>query len=58
MSRSTGYVASSVARLVASGRFRRPGVHPPEVLGASDGLLDCVLADLATRGVRCEARVL
>ena len=55
MSRATGYVATSVARLVAGGRFTRPGVHPPETLGASEGLLELVLADLAARGVRCGA---
>jgi lysine 6-dehydrogenase len=57
MSRSTGYVATSVARLVARGEFRSPGVHAPEVLGAVPGLLDGVLADLTARGVRCRARV-
>ena len=57
MSRSTGYVASSVARLLATGRFDLPGVHPPETLGATEGLLDHVLADLAARGVRCRATV-
>ena len=57
MSRSTGYVATSVARLVAAGDFRRPGVHPPETLGAIEGLLERVLADLAARGVRCRASV-
>jgi lysine 6-dehydrogenase len=55
MSRSTGYVATSVARLVLAGAFRRPGVHPPETLGAIDGLLERVLADLTARGVRCSA---
>ncbi len=55
MSRSTGYVATSVARLVASGRFTRRGVHPPETLGATEGLLERVLADLVARGVRCRA---
>ena len=35
-----------VARLVARGGFRRPGVHPPETLGAVPGILDGVLADL------------
>jgi lysine 6-dehydrogenase len=53
MSRSTGYVATSVARLVLRGGFRRPGVHPPETLGAIPGLLEGVLDDLAARGVRC-----
>lgn len=57
MSRSTGYVATSVARLVAGGGFRRPGVHPPETLGAIEGLLERVLADLAARGVHCRASV-
>ncbi len=57
MSRSTGYVATSVARLLAVGAFRRPGVHPPETLGATEGVLERVLADLATRGVRCRATV-
>ena len=57
MSRSTGYVATSVARLLARGGFRQPGVHPPETLGAIPGILDGVLADLAARGVRCRATV-
>jgi saccharopine dehydrogenase-like NADP-dependent oxidoreductase len=55
MSRSTGFVATSVARLVAGGRFRRPGVHAPEILGAEPGVLDHVIADLTARGVRCRA---
>ena len=57
MSRSTGYVATAVARMVLAGTFRRPGVHPPETLGAVPGLLDRVLADLAARGIRCRASV-
>ncbi len=57
MSRSTGYVATSVARLLAEDGFRRPGVHAPETLGAVEGVLDRVLADLAARGVRCRASV-
>jgi saccharopine dehydrogenase-like NADP-dependent oxidoreductase len=57
MSRSTGYVATSVARLVASGGFRRPGVHAPETLGRETGILDRVLSDLVARGVRCRASV-
>jgi lysine 6-dehydrogenase len=57
MSRSTGYVATSVVRLLARGGFRRPGVHAPETLGAIPGLLDGVLADLAARGIRCQGAV-
>ncbi len=55
MSRSTGYVATSVARMILGGSFRRPGAHPPETLGAEPGLLDRVLADLTARGIRCRA---
>jgi saccharopine dehydrogenase-like NADP-dependent oxidoreductase len=51
MSRTTGYPATIVARAIASGRFARPGVHPPEVLGREPGLLDHVLAELERRGV-------
>lgn len=52
MSRTTGFVASAVARLLLAGRFERPGVHPPEHLVEAPGLLEQVLADLAARGVR------
>jgi lysine 6-dehydrogenase len=52
MSRTTAFPATITARLLASGRFRRPGVHAPEVLGAEPGLLEHVLAELEQRGVR------
>ena len=57
MSRTTGFPATIVARWLADGRFRRPGVHPPEVLGAQPGLVQQMLHELAARGVRYEARV-
>jgi len=57
MSRTTGYPATIVARWLLEGRFRRPGVHPPEVLGAQPGLVQAMLHELAARGVRYEARV-
>ncbi len=57
MSRTTGYPATIVARWLAEGRFRRPGVHPPEALGADAALVDLMLKELAARGVRYEARV-
>ncbi len=56
MSRTTAFPATITARWLASGRFARPGVHPPEVLGAVPGLLDAMLAELATRNVRVTAR--
>jgi lysine 6-dehydrogenase len=57
MSRSTGYVATSVARLLLSGGFSRPGVHAPEALGREPGILERVVSDLVARGVRCRASV-
>jgi len=57
MSRSTGFVATAVVRLLLDGTFQRPGAHPPETLGAVPGVLERVLADLTARGVRCRARV-
>ncbi len=55
MSRTTGFTATSMARLLADQRFVRPGVHAPEVPGAEPGILDAVLGDLARRGVACVA---
>ncbi len=43
--------ATIVARLIAQGAFREPGVHPPEFLGARPGLADVVLGELGRRGV-------
>jgi lysine 6-dehydrogenase len=51
MSRTTGFPATIVARLLHEKRFTTPGVHPPETLGAVPGLLDAVLAELGRRGV-------
>ena len=56
MSRTTAFPATIVAGLLASGTFRRPGVHPPEVLGAEPGLLDLVRKELELRGVRTTFR--
>lgn len=51
MARTTGYTCTAVARLVASGAFRRAGICPPEYVGQAPGCADAVLADLAARGV-------
>jgi saccharopine dehydrogenase-like NADP-dependent oxidoreductase len=57
MSRTTGFPATIMAGLVAEGAFVRPGVHPPETIGAQPGLLRTVLRELESRGVRCRDRV-
>lgn len=54
MARSTGYTATAFARLVLEGRYREPGISPPEMVGAEPGMLDFVLEHLAARGVRVE----
>lgn len=51
MSRTTGYPASIVARMVAAGKFTEAGVHPPEDLGKVPGVLEHVLEALRARGV-------
>lgn len=56
MARTTGYTCTAVARLVASGAFRQPGVCPPEYVGQTPGCCDAVLSDLAARGVRFEVK--
>jgi saccharopine dehydrogenase-like NADP-dependent oxidoreductase len=50
MARTTGYTCTAVARLVASGRYGRKGISPPEFLGR-DGCWPWVRAELAQRGV-------
>jgi saccharopine dehydrogenase-like NADP-dependent oxidoreductase len=57
MSRTTGFTAAILARFLLDGRFARPGVHPPEIPAREPGIFDAMLAELAKRGVRCEARV-
>jgi saccharopine dehydrogenase-like NADP-dependent oxidoreductase len=54
MARTTGYTCTAVARLVAGGAFRLPGICPPEYVGQAPGCADAVLADLAARGVSFE----
>ncbi len=52
MARTTAYPCAIVARLIATGRYRRPGVSPPELLGQESGMLETVLQELESRNVR------
>ena len=56
MSRTTGFTATVMARLMLDGRFTRPGVHPPEVPALEPGVLDAMLRGLEARGVKYVAR--
>ena len=52
MSRTTAFPATSVLRLIAAGKIRKPGVHAPEMLASMPGIVDAVLADQRARGVK------
>ncbi len=51
MSRTTGFTATAMVRYMSETSFRRPGVHPPEILGASQECFESVLRCLAEKGV-------
>jgi len=51
MARTTGYTATMTARLIAGGRYSRPGISPPEYLGDVPGCVPFLLEGLAKRGV-------
>jgi lysine 6-dehydrogenase len=57
MARTTGYTATAAVRLLARGAWTRPGIVPPEHLGADETCFRAILADLEARGVRLEQRV-
>lgn len=54
MARTTGYTATAALRLLASGRFSRPGIVPPEWLGREEACFRFLVDQLAQRGVRLE----
>lgn len=51
MARTTGYTATMVARLVASGRWKAAGVVPPEKLAEDPKHVDFILDGLRERGI-------
>ncbi len=51
MARTTGYTCTAAVRLLAEGRYRRPGISPPEYIGREPGCLDFVVDHLRQRGV-------
>lgn len=51
MSRTTAFPNTIVARMVARGEIKRPGVNPPEELGRMPTVLDSVLRELEARNV-------
>lgn len=51
MARTTGYTCTGVARLLLNGAYSRPGICPPELIGADGHCFDQVLAHLAARNI-------
>jgi len=51
MARTTGYTATGAARLVLEGRYKHPGISPPEYLGKSEECFRFMVSHLAERGV-------
>lgn len=52
MARTTGFPCAIMARLLASGDYREPGVIPPEKFAPDDRVYDRLVRELAQRGVR------
>jgi lysine 6-dehydrogenase len=52
MARTTGFPCAIMARLLASGDYREPGVVPPEKFAADDHVYDRLVRELDQRGVR------
>lgn len=57
MARTTGYTGTAGVRLLADGKFKRPGVNPPELVGEVPACLEFVLAHLAERDIHYEKTV-
>ncbi len=51
MSRSTAFTAAAAAHALAQGKFKKPGLHPPEVMGGRGAMRDGVISDLRERGI-------
>lgn len=56
MSRTTGFAATSMLRLMAKGMVPEPGVHPPEVLARKPGFAEAFLAEYQARGIQVRYR--
>jgi saccharopine dehydrogenase-like NADP-dependent oxidoreductase len=52
MARTTGYTCTAMVRWLAGGSWTRPGIAPPEVVGADKGCFEFVRAHLEERGVQ------
>jgi len=51
MARTTGFACSAAVNLIASGKFNRKGVNPPEHLGEKSGHFKFIMDYMKNRGV-------
>ena len=56
MARTTGFTCTAAANLLLEGRFREPGVHPPETVGHDADCFDYIVAYLKERRVNYRHR--
>ena len=56
MARTTGYACSAAANLVLAGKYREPGVSPPEYLGRQAACFDYIMEYLRQRGIQYRTR--
>ncbi len=56
MARTTGYMATSVARLIRDGAFTRKGISPPESLGTEESCYRTLMQLLDARGIVVKQR--
>ncbi len=57
MSRTTALPCTIMARMLVDGTFTDPGVHPPELLGSNQAIVDRMLVELAERGIMYTATI-
>ena len=58
MARTTGYTCTAAVRLLAQGRYTRPGISPPEYVGREPGCYEFMMRELEARGVVFEETVI
>ncbi len=57
MSRTTGYTATMVVRLIREGLFRVPGISPPEKIGESEECVNYILQGLREKGIIVDQQI-
>ena len=57
MARTTGFPNAIVAHLISTGKFKHPGVCPPEFIGRDSKAFDIVLKELKKRNIKLRHRI-